>query len=226
MRHPWSTFGAQENLTCSREMSRSSAVAHGVQALLEAPPDLAVPILATGPVSRLAHLRPLALPLSFAQDRPPVVFVAPSSGAADARQRRRDKHRRRARRVTKRSMWREIQFQALAPRAMWTCCADSSSDEHNTCNTLLLLFADALVAPALLADLSEVDQLMVALYCRFALAQQDRPPSRTRSSGSRSWMRHLALRHGLAWASRSASGASILCAQLQLAQLALPPGPL
>ena len=53
-------------------------------------------------------------------------------------------------------------------------------DEHNTGNTLLLLFADAFVAPALLADLSEVDELMVALSCRFALdiftiAQQDRP---------------------------------------------------
>ena len=65
---------------------------------------------------------------------------------------------------------------------MWVCCADSSSDddEHNTCNTLLLLFADALVALALLADLSEVDELMVTLSCRFALdvftiAQQDRP---------------------------------------------------
>ena len=65
---------------------------------------------------------------------------------------------------------------------MWACCADSSSDddEHNACNTLLLLFADALVAPALLADLSEVDEFMAALSCRFALdiftiAQQDRP---------------------------------------------------
>ena len=64
---------------------------------------------------------------------------------------------------------------------MWACCADSSSDddEHNTCNTLLLLFADALVAPAPLADLSEVDELMVDLSCRFALeiftiAQRDR----------------------------------------------------
>ena len=65
---------------------------------------------------------------------------------------------------------------------MWACCADSSSDddEHNTSNTLLLLFADAFVAPALLANLSEVDELMVALSCRFALdiftiAQVDRP---------------------------------------------------
>ena len=69
-----------------------------------------------------------------------------------------------------------------APRAMWACCADSSSDddEHNTSDTLPLLFAEAFVAPALLADLSEVDELMVASSCRFALdiftvAQQDRP---------------------------------------------------
>ena len=65
---------------------------------------------------------------------------------------------------------------------MWACCADSSSDddEHNTRNTSLLLFADAFVAPALLADLREVDELMVALSCRFSLdiftiAQQDWP---------------------------------------------------
>ena len=63
------------------------------------------------------------------------------------------------------------------------CCDDTSSDddEHNTNNTLLLLFADAYIAPALLAGLSEVDELMIALGCRFALdiftiAQQDRPP--------------------------------------------------
>ena len=38
-----------------------------------------------------------------------------------------------------------------------------------TSNTLLLLFADAFVAPGLLADFSEVDELTVALSCRFAL---------------------------------------------------------
>ena len=52
---------------------------------------------------------------------------------------------------------------------------------HNTDNTLLLLFADACIAPALLAGLCEVDELMIALGCRFALdiftiAQQDRRP--------------------------------------------------
>ena len=50
-----------------------------------------------------------------------------------------------------------------------------------THNTLLLLSADAHVALAPLAGLSEVDELMIALGCRFALdiftiAQQDRPP--------------------------------------------------
>ena len=66
---------------------------------------------------------------------------------------------------------------------MWASCDDTSSndDEHNT---LLLLLADGYIAPALLAGLSEVDEFMVALGCRFALdiftiAQQDRPPSVT-----------------------------------------------
>ena len=55
--------------------------------------------------------------------------------------------------------------------------SSSDDDEHNMSNTLLLLFADALVAPALLADLREVDELMVALSCRVALGifKQDRP---------------------------------------------------
>ena len=65
---------------------------------------------------------------------------------------------------------------------MWVCCADSSSDddEHNTGHTLLRLFADAFTAPALLSHLAELDELMVALSCRFAvdtvtIALQDRP---------------------------------------------------
>ena len=105
-----------------------------------------------------------------------------ASGAAEARQRRRDKHRRRVRRHSKRSMWREILCQGPARCAMWTCCADSSSDDddHNTSNTLLHLRADTFIPPALFAGLSDVDELMVALSCRFALdiftfAQQDRP---------------------------------------------------
>ena len=67
-------------------------------------------------------------------------------------------------------------------RAMWACYDDTSSDddEHNTDNMLLLSFADAFIAPALFAHLSEVDELNLALGCRFALdiltvAQQDRP---------------------------------------------------
>ena len=44
---------------------------------------------------------------------------------------------------------------------------------------LVLLFADAFIAPALFAALSEVDELNIALGCRFALniptVSQDRP---------------------------------------------------
>ena len=67
-------------------------------------------------------------------------------------------------------------------RAAWPCCDHTSSDddEHNTDNSLLLLFADADIAPTLLAGLSDVDVLHIALGCRFALdivtiAQQYRP---------------------------------------------------
>ena len=63
-----------------------------------------------------------------------------------------------------------------------SCCHGTSADEdeHNTDNTLLLLFADACIAPALLAGLSDVDELCIALGCIFALdiftiAQQNRP---------------------------------------------------
>ena len=54
---------------------------------------------------------------------------------------------------------------------MWPCCDYTSSDddEHNTDNNFLLLFADVDIAPALLAGLSEVDVLNIALGCRFAL---------------------------------------------------------
>ena len=65
---------------------------------------------------------------------------------------------------------------------MWACCDDTPSDddEHKTDNMLLLLFAHAFIAPALLVGLSEVDELNMALGCSFALdiftiAQQDRP---------------------------------------------------
>ena len=65
---------------------------------------------------------------------------------------------------------------------MCASCDDTFShdDEYNTDNMLLLLFADAFMALALLAGLSEVDELNVALGCRFALdfltvAQQDHP---------------------------------------------------
>ena len=48
------------------------AVAHGVQALLEAPPEPAVPILATGPAPRFAHLHPRS------RSRSPLPKAAPS----------------------------------------------------------------------------------------------------------------------------------------------------
>ena len=50
------------------------------------------------------------------------------SGAAEAWRRKRDKHRRRVRQHSKRSMWREIWCQVFARLAMGPCCADSSSD--------------------------------------------------------------------------------------------------
>ena len=63
-----------------------------------------------------------------------------------------------------------FQSQACLSRATRPCCDDTSDhDEHNTDNTQLLLFADAFVAPALLVCLSEVDELLIALDCRFAL---------------------------------------------------------
>ena len=65
---------------------------------------------------------------------------------------------------------------------MWPFCDDTSSDDddHNTSNGPLLLCADALIAPVRLAGLTDVDELKVALGCRFALdvftiAQQDYP---------------------------------------------------
>ena len=59
------------------------------------------------------------------------------------------------------------------------CDVTSSDDnEHNASNPFLLLFADALIVPVLLTGLSDVDELMNALDCRFAFAftisQQDR----------------------------------------------------
>ena len=69
---------------------------------------------------------------------------------------------------------------------MWVCCDDTSSDDDvlNGSNTILLLFADAFIASALLSGLSDVDGLMVPLRSRFALAfltvaQQDPASPRT-----------------------------------------------
>ena len=75
-----------------------------------------------------------------------------------------------------------FQSQANRSRALWPCFDDTSSDddEHNTNNTLILLFADAFIALALLDGLTEVDELYIALGCRFAwdiitIARQDGP---------------------------------------------------
>ena len=53
----------------------------------------------------------------------------------------------------------------------------SDDDEHNTDNSLPLLFADADIAPAPLAGLSGVDELKIALslWTFFTVAQQYRP---------------------------------------------------
>ena len=79
---------------------------------------------------------------------------------------------------------------------MWACCADYSSDDddHNTSNTLLLLCADAFIAPALFVGLSDVDELMVALSCRFSKTDPFMNPSfwltiLVAASGSEAWPR-------------------------------------
>ena len=47
---------------------------------------------------------------------------------------------------------------------MWACCEDTSyDDDHNTSNALLLLCANALIAPVLLAGLSDVVELKVVV---------------------------------------------------------------
>ena len=98
-----------------------------------------------------------------------------ASGAAEARQRRRDKHRRRVRRRTKRSMWRKIWVQAFARRSMWRCLTMTSTSRTSDA---LLLFGHAVVAPMLLSPLSALDELSLTLICRFAfdiftIIQQD-----------------------------------------------------
>ena len=77
----------------------------------------------------------------------------------------------------------------------------SDDDEHNTDSNFLLLFADVDIAPALLAGLSEVDVLRIALGCRFALDifhdfTAIFPYTCSRATTSRRWTRNLALRFG------------------------------
>ena len=64
-----------------------------------------------------------------------------------------------------------FQSHAYCSRAIWPCCDYTSSDddEYNTDNNFLLLFADVDITPTLLAGLSEVDVLRIAIGCRFAL---------------------------------------------------------
>ena len=129
--------------------------------LSTAAPPAPSPVAAPAP----QHLLPVLLSLRARLARPAVqTFSAPRAAAADpsasaawlARQRgssnaaetekhTRDQRRRRTRRHSKRSAWREIQLQSLAGLAMWACCDDTSSDdnEHNTSNAFLLLCADA-----------------------------------------------------------------------------------
>ena len=77
----------------------------------------------------------------------------------------------------------KLQVLTIAFSSGWcrlvVCCADTSSDgdEHNE---FLFLFSHATVAPALLSRLSALDELSVALTCRFSLdifsvVQQDFP---------------------------------------------------
>ena len=65
----------------------------------------------------------------------------------------------------------DIVLAAYHSRAMYPCCDYTSSDdaEHNADNKFLLLFADIDITPDLLAGLSDVDVLRIALGCRFAL---------------------------------------------------------
>ena len=85
-----------------------------------------------------------------------------SPGAAEARQRRRDKHRRQVRRHTKRSMWREIKGQATARRSMWACCTDTSSQHGHR------RVRPRRRGAASLVHLSALGELARALTCRFA----------------------------------------------------------
>ena len=87
------------------------------------------------------------------------------------------------RKKAKRSMWR------VPLVAMWGCydVPSSDDDEHNMGNPLLQLCAHALVAPSLLSGFVELDDLWVALSCRFPLdvwtiMQQDYPSADQESS--------------------------------------------
>ena len=79
-----------------------------------------------------------------------------SFGAAEARRRSREKRWRRTRSHAKRTMWREIELQTLACSAMCAGCDDTSSDDDDDKT------GNGLIAPVLLAGLSDVDELKIA----------------------------------------------------------------
>ena len=131
------------------------------------------PALALGPqepAGATSSARASSLPMLRGASAGPQALAAQlarrsSSGAAEARRPSRDKRRRRTRRHAKWSMWREIQRQDRRCRTMRACCEEASSDDddHNTGDSLLLLCAHALVGSVLPSDMSEADELLVAL---------------------------------------------------------------
>ena len=140
------TAEARSHWPVSQELSSCSAGCSGSRHCSDPLPSLPTPrAAAAGPRASAARLA-----------------CRSSSRAAEARRRSRDMRRRRTRRHAKRCLL----CAAASPRA---CFEDTTSDDddHLTGNSFLLLCAHALVAPVLLSGLLEVDELLVALMCRF-----------------------------------------------------------
>ena len=78
-------------------------------------------------------------------------------------------------------MWREIQLKHFCAARCFSVVLIRlpNNDEHDTDNEMLLLFSYATVTPGLLSRMSALDELSVALTCRFSHifseAQQDFP---------------------------------------------------
>ena len=104
-----------------------------------------------------------------------------ASGAAEARQRKRDKHRRRVRRHIKRSMWREIQLKHfVAARCFSVVLIHLPTMTSIIRTTRCCSCSVTPPSPGLLSRMSALDERSVALTCRFSLdifseAQQDFP---------------------------------------------------